>query len=86
METFTGHNPWDVPGVLVKNHGPFSWGQDPGEALLNAVVIEEVANMAYYSQVLNPKLGGIERVLPEKHFLRNHGSGAYYGQTKNYPS
>lgn len=85
VETFAGRNPWDVPGVLVKNHGPFSWGKDAHEALHNAVVIEEVARMAYYSKALNPELGGIERALLEKHFLRKHGSGAYYGQTKNFP-
>jgi Ribulose-5-phosphate 4-epimerase and related epimerases and aldolases len=69
-----------VPGVLVNNHGPFSWGKDPAEAVHNAVVIEEVAKLAYHTLALNPAATAIDRALLDKHFLRKHGSGAYYGQ------
>jgi len=82
VETFSGKNPLHVPGVLVNNHGPFSWGKDPKEAVHNAVVIEEVAKMAYHTLALNPVTKAIDKALLEKHFLRKHGSDAYYGQKK----
>ncbi|HHU63274.1 MAG TPA: L-ribulose-5-phosphate 4-epimerase [Clostridiales bacterium] len=80
VETFAGKNPLYNPGVLVKNHGPFTWGPDPQEAVHNAVVLEEVARMAFNTMVLNNRVAAIDRVLLDKHFLRKHGPGAYYGQ------
>jgi L-ribulose-5-phosphate 4-epimerase len=80
VETFSGKNPVFVPGVLVKNHGPFTWGKDAHEAVHNAVVLEEVAMMAFNSLSLTPGLGAIDQVLLDKHFLRKHGANAYYGQ------
>lgn len=80
VETFKERNPLHIPGVLVKSHGPFSWGQDAHEAVHNAVVMEEVAKMAFYTFVLTPDIGAIDGVLLDKHFLRKHGSNAYYGQ------
>lgn len=80
-ETFQEINPDQVPGVLVNSHGPFSWGTDAGNALHNAVVLEEVAKMAYRTVTLNPSVQGIQRELLDKHFLRKHGSDAYYGQS-----
>jgi len=82
VETFRtrGINPLHVPGVLVKNHGPFSWGKDPHEAVHNAVVMEEVAKMAFRTLVLSPNVKAIDQVLLDKHFLRKHGPNAYYGQ------
>jgi len=68
-----------VPGVLVKNHGPFTWGKDAAHAVRNAVVMEQVAKMAYLSRQINPNLT-MNPKLVEKHFLRKHGSEAYYGQ------
>lgn len=79
VERFRDINPQYVPGVLVNNHGPFSWGKDAHEAVHNAVVIEQVARMAWLSLNINPQL----RMNPElvkKHFYRKHGPGAYYGQ------
>ncbi len=76
-----GLNPVHTPGVLVKNHGPFSWGRDAAGAVYNAVVMEQVAKMAFISLTLNPHTT-MNPLLVEKHFLRKHGPGAYYGQKK----
>ncbi|MGM9675577.1 MAG: L-ribulose-5-phosphate 4-epimerase [Bacteroidaceae bacterium] len=76
-----GLNPMHTPGVLVKNHGPFSWGKDAAGAVYNAVVMEQVARMAFISFTLNPHTT-MNPLLVEKHFLRKHGPGAYYGQKK----
>ena len=79
-ETFQHLDPRDIPGVLVNNHGPFCWGEDALTAVHNAVVLEEVAKMAYHSLMLNPSLHPISGVLLDKHFFRKHGADAYYGQ------
>lgn len=79
IERFNGLNPMHIPGVLVKNHGPFSWGKDAEEAVHNAVVMEQVAKMAFIAYQVNPNLT-MNKLLIEKHFLRKHGPGAYYGQ------
>lgn len=80
VETFKDRNMIYVPGVLVNNHGPFSWGKNPQEAVHNAVVLEEVAMMAYHSISLNQDLKAIDKFLLDRHFLRKHGDKAYYGQ------
>lgn len=80
IETFKDKNPIYMPGVLVNNHGPFCWGKDAAEAVHNAVVLEEVARMAYSTFVLTPQVHSIDNVLLDKHFLRKHGKDAYYGQ------
>ena len=80
VETFAGTNPSYVPGVLVNNHGPFTWGKDAEEAVHNAVVLDEVAKMAYNTCQLNPEIVAIDQALLDKHFLRKHGANAYYGQ------
>ena len=74
-------NPVHTPGVLVKNHGPFSWGKDPDNAVYNAVVMEQVAKMAFVSFSVNPQTT-MNSLLIEKHFSRKHGPNAYYGQKK----
>ncbi len=79
LETFKDKNPDLIPGVLVNNHGPFAWGKSAGDAVHNAVVLEQVAKMAFHSLHLNPKTT-MEQALLDKHFLRKHGDGAYYGQ------
>ena len=79
VETFRGLDPVQVPGVLVNNHGPFSWGTSADNAVHNAVVMEEVAKMAFRTLVLNPGTQ-MDQFLLDKHFLRKHGSNAYYGQ------
>jgi L-ribulose-5-phosphate 4-epimerase len=81
VETFKGINPIHVPAVLVKNHGPFTWGKDAVEAVHNAVVLEEVAMMAWNTEVLsNHTIETMPKDLIEKHFMRKHGPNAYYGQ------
>ena len=67
-------DPVAVPAVLCKNHGPFTWGKDAKEAVHNAVVLEEVAKMAYRTESINPQ------ELQDKHYFRKHGANAYYGQ------
>jgi len=79
IERFKGQNPDFIPGVLVKNHGPFAWGKDAHDAVHNAVVMEQVAKMAYISYGVNPDLT-MNNHLIKKHFYRKHGPGAYYGQ------
>ena len=80
IETFQRNNCVYVPGVLCANHGPFAWGKDPAEAVHNAVVLEEVAKMAAFTELI----GGHPRPAPQhiqdKHFYRKHGANAYYGQ------
>ncbi|MGH4138646.1 L-ribulose-5-phosphate 4-epimerase [Clostridium sp.] len=80
VETFKGINPEFMPGVVVNNHGPFAWGKDAMDAVHNAIVMEEVAKMAYRSIHLNKELESIDNNLLDKHFLRKHGENAYYGQ------
>ncbi|MCR5688006.1 MAG: L-ribulose-5-phosphate 4-epimerase [Lachnospiraceae bacterium] len=69
-----------VPAVLCKNHGPFAWGKDAHEAVHNAVVLEEVAKMAYRAETINPDIAPAPQELQDKHYYRKHGAGAYYGQ------
>ncbi|WP_313259171.1 L-ribulose-5-phosphate 4-epimerase [Lacrimispora sp.] len=69
-----------VPACLCKNHGPFTWGNDPIEAVHNAVVLEEVAKMAFRCEQINPDVTPAPQELQDKHYLRKHGANAYYGQ------
>lgn len=78
-ETFKGKNPVYVPGILCTNHGPFAWGKDAMEAVHNAVVMEEVAKMAYRTEHLKMEIAEAPQVLQDKHFFRKHGENAYYG-------
>ena len=70
-----------VPAVLCKNHGPFAWGKDANEAVHNAVVLEEVAKMAYRAETINPRIQPAPQELQDKHYFRKHGANAYYGQS-----
>lgn len=80
IEAFADKNPMYVPGVLCTNHGPFTWGKDAAGAVYNAVVLEEVAKMAHYTEMIRPDVTPIPKPLMDKHFLRKHGANAYYGQ------
>jgi L-ribulose-5-phosphate 4-epimerase len=82
METFADRkiDPLTIPAVLVASHGPFTWGKSPEEAVHNAVVLEEVAMMAWHALMLKKDLGEMQEELLQKHYLRKHGPGAYYGQ------
>ena len=89
VERFKGMNPNDTPAVLVRNHGPFTWGTDADNAVHNAVVLEEVAKMAFISSTLHlntldlvDHVPSMNKLLIEKHYSRKHGPNAYYGQRK----
>ena len=82
VERFAGLDPMSVPAVLVANHGPFTWGRTPEEALENCVALEAVAGIALATAAIEPGAGDIPSNLMEKHFLRKHGRGAYYGQNQ----
>jgi len=80
VETLKDLDATQIPGILVKNHGPFSWGESANDAVHNAVVLEQVAKMAAITRLLNPDALAVSGTLLEKHFLRKHGENAYYGQ------
>lgn len=80
IEAFKGIDPMTIPAVLVKSHGPFTWGKDAAEAVHNAVVLEEIAFMNYHAADINPSIGRMQQELLDKHYLRKHGASAYYGQ------
>ena len=95
VERFSKLNPDDTPAVLVRNHGPFTWGTDADNAVHNAVVLEQVAKMAFVSMGVEASFTGARRnaydltpapsmnkLLIEKHYSRKHGPNAYYGQKK----
>ncbi|PWC14723.1 L-ribulose-5-phosphate 4-epimerase [Brenneria corticis] len=79
-QTLGDGNPLHTPGIVVYQHGPFCWGRDADEAVHNAVVMEEVAKMAWIACSINPRLRAIDDYLMDKHFSRKHGPDAYYGQ------
>lgn len=79
IEEFMGKKSIHCPGIIVNDHGPFTWGKDANEAVHNAVVLEEVAKMAYYTELMSPD-NIMDKVLMNKHFSRKHGKNAYYGQ------
>lgn len=80
VECFSGQQPMQVPAVLVQSHGPFVWGRGACEAAHNAAVLEEVAFMAWHSLNMRPDLPPMPQALLDRHYLRKHGPGAYYGQ------
>lgn len=82
VEEFNNRNidPNQMPAVLVHSHGPFTWGKDPFDAVHNSVVLDTLAQMALKTFVVNPNTEDMQQELLDKHFLRKHGPGAYYGQ------
>ena len=84
VETFTTRNidPAAVPGVICRNHGPFTWGKDAAQAVYHGAVLEEVARMALLTRQVNPGALPAPQYLQDKHYLRKHGPNAYYGQKK----
>lgn len=73
-------DPMEMPAILCFAHGPFTWGKDADEAVHNAVVLEEVAEMALKTLILSPNMAPAPQVLSDKHYFRKHGANAYYGQ------
>jgi L-ribulose-5-phosphate 4-epimerase len=80
IETFEGKSADDIPAVLVHSHGPFTWGTDAHNAVHNAVVLEELAFMAFHTEAITPGKEQMQSELLDKHYLRKHGKNAYYGQ------
>ena len=80
VRRFADLDPMQYPGVLAAKHGPFAWGVTVEKAVENAAVLEETARMALHTLALSPAQPPIEQYLLDKHFLRKHGTGAYYGQ------
>ncbi|WP_202077680.1 L-ribulose-5-phosphate 4-epimerase [Caldalkalibacillus salinus] len=82
VETFhsSSLDPLQIPGVLVHSHAPFTWGKDAEEAVYHAVVLEEVAQMAWRTKSIKPQVSRMNQTLLDRHFLRKHGANAYYGQ------
>ena len=80
IETFQERSADDIPAVLVHSHGPFTWGTDPHNAVHNAVVLEELAFMAFHTEAIQPGKETMQSELLDKHYLRKHGKNAYYGQ------
>lgn len=80
LETFQKNDADAMPGVIVKSHGPFTWGKSPMQAVENAVVLEEIAKLAYHTKNLTQNTSPIPQSLLDKHYLRKHGVNAYYGQ------
>ena len=80
VETIGESDPMEVPGIVVKNHGPFTWGNSPANAVYNAVVLDKVAEMAHHTMTLNPNVKPAPQYLLDKHYFRKHGENAYYGQ------
>ena len=82
VETFENIDENAIPGVLCREHGPFTWGTSPANAVHNAKVLDQVAKMAYFTEQINPNKEPIAQYLLDKHYLRKHGKDAYYGQNK----
>lgn len=82
VETFHNCPPNNMPGVLVRNHGPFTWGKSAEKAVENAIVLEEIAFMAWHVMSCNDGSEKIQQTLLDRHFFRKHGSNAYYGQIR----
>jgi L-ribulose-5-phosphate 4-epimerase len=83
VESFANSNPNDIPAVLVRNHGPFTWGPTAAKAVENALALEIVADMAYHALTLVPNAVSPALALSEKHFFRKHGATATYGQKQS---
>ncbi|MGI6713822.1 MAG: L-ribulose-5-phosphate 4-epimerase [Bacilli bacterium] len=83
VETFKNKDYQAIPAVMIKNHGPFTWGTSPEEAVENAIILEEVAKIAALSERINPNIEKVDEHLLRKHYERKHGKDAYYGQKKD---
>jgi L-ribulose-5-phosphate 4-epimerase len=80
VRRFADMDPMKMPGVLVANHGPFTWGKSPADAVEAMVVLEQIATMALGTITINPSQSPISKAILDKHYLRKHGKNAYYGQ------
>jgi len=79
-DAFSGRDPGATPMVIVAGHAPFTWGKDAAESVYHAVVLEEIARMAYLTKNIDPSAGPLKQEIIDKHYRRKHGKDAYYGQ------
>ena len=79
-DAFADRSPKETPMVIVAGHAPFTWGKDAAESVYHAVVLEEIARMAYLTKAIDPARGPLKQEIVDKHYLRKHGKDAYYGQ------
>jgi L-ribulose-5-phosphate 4-epimerase len=79
-DAFAGRDPLETPMVLVAGHAPFAWGKDAAQSVYHAVVLEEIARMAYMTRLIDPSRGPLKQAIVDKHYRRKHGKDAYYGQ------
>ena len=79
-EAFRDRSPLETPMVIVAGHAPFTWGRDAAQSVYHAVVLEEIARMAYLTRVIDPARGPLKQAIVDKHYQRKHGKNAYYGQ------
>ncbi len=79
-DAFADRNPMETPMVVVAGHAPFTWGKDAAESVYHAVVLEEIARMAFLTRTIDPDRGPLKQAILEKHYQRKHGKNAYYGQ------
>jgi L-ribulose-5-phosphate 4-epimerase len=79
-DAFAGRDPLETPMVLVAGHAPFAWGKDAAQSVYHAVVLEEIARMAYMTRLIDPSRGPLKQAIVDKHYRRKHGEDAYYGQ------
>jgi L-ribulose-5-phosphate 4-epimerase len=84
IDTFKSRDYHNIRAVLVACHGPFSWGEDAEEAVRISIALEGLAEIALYSIIINPRLESTKKSLLDKHYLRKHGKGAYYGQEEKH--
>lgn len=82
VETFTNRkiDPLAIPGVITTSHGPFTWGKTVEKAVENSIILDEVADMAFHSELINPQMPRMKQYVIDKHYNRKHGTNAYYGQ------
>lgn len=79
-DCFKDRSPKEVPMVIVAGHAPFTWGKNGADAVYHAVILEEIARMAYLTKTLQPNTAALKQGIVDKHYLRKHGKNAYYGQ------
>lgn len=80
-DVFEDRNPLETPMVIVAGHAPFTWGKDAAQSVYHAVVLEEIARMAYLTVTIDPSRDALKQAIVDKHYLRKHGKNAYYGQS-----
>jgi len=82
VETFAKRkiDPLAVPGVITTSHGPFTWGETVEKAVENSIILDEVADMAFHAELINPEMPRMKQYMLDKHYKRKHGANAYYGQ------